>query len=478
MNNSTSHASLPSISSTNNNIEFDIDEDVNEEETEVLLSITHPPTNQQQSHQATSTSITNLRHTIPQPLSSSSSSSYFSFDYLSSRLGISPRRILGVSLLLIVAIIWVSASALTQYLFINLHLQKPFLLTYINTTEFIILLPIRLLWEKYFPNGIMRSRISSPVSSSGTSSSTTASTSSLNFPEPNNVWFHPGKPTDWKLTFYTAMKISPIWFLAQSTYNWSLAGTSVSSSTILSTTSCVFTYLLSLCILHEKTNWQKNVGILCTVIGAILTGYADEQQPSDNTTNDSTWWGDSLALFSACMYAIYTTLIQKLMPIEGTISMSSLFGMIGLINGLTLWPIIIILNINNIEDLSSISLIFISLVLIKGLFDNVLSDLLWAKGIQLTNATLATVALSLTIPLAMLTDLLLHNKIPSLLLSCGSIAVCSGFIFTTVSLKDTSSIISIESAESLETETEIEIEANTIMSQTNTIMESSKSSDS
>lgn len=367
----------------------------------------------------------------------------FVIHYLSTRLGLSYRSILGVFLLFIVAIIWVLASALTQFLFRDLHLQKPFLLTYINNTEFIVLLPIRYLWEKYFPNGI--SALSSFSSLSSSVSTSSSSGSSV-------VWLHPGPVTNWKRTFVTALKISPVWFLAQITYNWSLAGTSVSSSTILSTTSCVFTYILSIFILHEPTNWSKSLGITCTVLGALLTGYADELSSSDNNgnnKNDSTWWGDSLALFSASMYAVYTTLIQKLIPIDGTISMSALFGMIGCINGIVLWPIIIMLHNFGIEDLSSISLLFIGLVLIKGLLDNVLSDILWAKGIQLTNATLATVALSLTIPLAMLTDLLLHNKIPSVLLLCGSLAVCSGFIFTTISLSTTGTNGSIGGTSSL-----------------------------
>jgi len=47
--------------------------------------------------------------------------------------------------------------------------------------------------------------------------------------------------------------------------------------------------------------------------------------------------------------------------------------------------------------------VFLALIA-KGLFDNVLADYLWARAVVLTSPSLASVGLSLTIPLAVASD--------------------------------------------------------------------------
>lgn len=46
--------------------------------------------------------------------------------------------------------------------------------------------------------------------------------------------------------------------------------------------------------------------------------------------------------------------------------------------------------------------------ILKGFIDNVISDLLWARAVLLTSPTVATVALTLTIPMAMVSDWIIH----------------------------------------------------------------------
>jgi hypothetical protein len=49
----------------------------------------------------------------------------------------------------------------------------------------------------------------------------------------------------------------------------------------------------------------------------------------------------------------------------------------------------------------------LGLIVLKGLVDNVLSDYLWARAVLLTSPAVATVGLSLTIPMAIASELLL-----------------------------------------------------------------------
>lgn len=60
------------------------------------------------------------------------------------------------------------------------------------------------------------------------------------------------------------------------------------------------------------------------------------------------------------------------------------------------------------------------------MFDNVLSDLLWAKAILLTSTTVATAGLTIQVPLAAIVDTLTGNA-PPILDYIGAAAVMVGF---------------------------------------------------
>ena len=63
--------------------------------------------------------------------------------------------------------------------------------------------------------------------------------------------------------------MAPLWFLAQFTFNTSLSMTSVTSNTILSSTSSLFTYALSCAFSLERLAIRKLVFILLCVAGMI-----------------------------------------------------------------------------------------------------------------------------------------------------------------------------------------------------------------
>lgn len=64
---------------------------------------------------------------------------------------------------------------------------------------------------------------------------------------------------------------------------------------------------------------------------------------------------------------------------------------------------------------------------ISGLFNNVISDYLWARSVVLTSSTVATVGLSITIPLAMVSDFIVQNRPPTALSGAGAALVIIGF---------------------------------------------------
>jgi solute carrier family 35 protein F5 len=328
-------------------------------------------------------------------------------------------------LLVTVSVIWVAASQLVHSIFTGLHSSLPWSLTYINVAEFAILLPLQWAWERC--RGAKAQ-------------------------------------TDWRGAAEAAAYVAPVWYIAQGTYNASLSGTSVSSATMLSTTSCAFTLVLGLC-LGDRPAWRVLVwrvgGVTLVITGAALVSSADATSPTtkgDDTVNVR--WGDALALTSAFAYACYTTLISRLVPETPStedeagspvlapqgkkrISLLVFFGYIGLFTSISMLPFVLALNGVGLESvgrlLSPVNLpgttstpLPILLILAKGLLDNVFSDLLWARAVRLTSATLGTVALSLTIPLAMGCDALFQGRVPTATAAAGGALIMIGFILAAV----------------------------------------------
>ncbi|EOA30591.1 hypothetical protein CARUB_v10013723mg [Capsella rubella] len=226
-----------------------------------------------------------------------------------------------------------------------------------------------------------------------------------------------------------SLMICPFWFLAQLTFNVSLKYTTVTSNTILSSASSLFTFLVSLMFLGEKFTWLKLFSVLLCMSGTIIVSMGDSESNSSATAKNPLL-GDILSLISAALYAVYITLIRKKLPDDdernGRVSMAQFLGFLGLFNFFIFLPPALILNFTKRERFNTLTLKQFGLVVGKGLLDNVLSDYLWAKAVLLTTTTVATAGLTIQVPLAAIVDSLSGNK-PSFTDYIGAAAVMVGF---------------------------------------------------
>lgn len=222
--------------------------------------------------------------------------------------------------------------------------------------------------------------------------------------------------------------VCPFWFLAQYTFNLSLKYTTVTSNTILSSTSSLFTFFLSLKFLREKFAWVKLCSVLLCMGGTIIVSLSDSEGSTSAAKSHA--WGDVLCLISAGFYAIYTTLIKKKLPDETseeeTASTALFFGYLGLFNGLLLLPLVLLLHFTGVEPISRLTALQYGLIVGKGMFDNVLSDYLWAKAVLLTSTTAATAGLTIQVPIAAVIDSLRGIKL-GMLEYIGGVCVLVGF---------------------------------------------------
>ncbi|XP_076959473.1 thiamine-repressible mitochondrial transport protein THI74-like [Bidens hawaiensis] len=229
-----------------------------------------------------------------------------------------------------------------------------------------------------------------------------------------------------------SLLICPFWFLAQLSFNVSLKYTTVTSNTILSSASSLFTFLVSLVFLGEKFTWIKLTSVLLCMGGTIIVSLGDSKTATTATASNAAL-GDVLALVSSAFYAIYITLIRKKLPDEDNdddktakVSMAQFLGFLGLFNLIIFSPVVLILHLTNIESFRTITLKQLGLIVGKGLLDNVLSDYLWAKAVLLTTTTVATAGLTIQVPLAAIVDTVIGNA-PGFMDYIGAAAVMVGF---------------------------------------------------
>ena len=349
---------------------------------------------------------------------------------------------LGLIFIALVAIIWSFASVVVQYLYRDQSFDAPFLLTYIGTSLFVVQIPLHRLYEHCVSKNsdgsdgydsiptrdedeegetghIGGSNNESVRGENSTSTETPfAEIGNYNWTEKDHI--------------IAAAKLSPFWFVSNYAYNASLQHTSITSSTVLVNTGSLFTFLIALLMREERFSCWKLLGVLFGLAGSILMGlhdakiagvdngnsrmrflfasvmdsYDDDDDDASAKDDDLKLWGDTLSVISASFYGIYTVMVRLLCPKdESLMSMQLFLGYVGLWNMVVLSPIAVYqLGIAHSVTLSA--WVFGCLV-VTGLFNNVLSDYLWARSVVLTSATVASVGLGLTIPFAFISDILM-----------------------------------------------------------------------
>ena len=160
-------------------------------------------------------------------------------------------------------------------------------------------------------------------------------------------------PETAKLSFEFAL----LWFIANYLVAACLEYTSVASSTILTSTSSIWTLIFGAIFRVEQFSYRKLLGVLASLAGIILISTVDlSGEDNDDSrgnfphkTQAEIAIGDAMAFGSAIMYGMYAIVMKKRIKNEDRVNMPLFFGLVGFFNVAFLWPGFFVLHWSGIE---------------------------------------------------------------------------------------------------------------------------------
>lgn len=321
-------------------------------------------------------------------------------------------------------VLWVASSVAVQSLFQRVHFEQPAFITLFNSAcSSTLLLPrlIQGLREKGHRRG-------------GAEVARTL-----------------GMPT--ASVVRLSATVGLLWLLAQWLFNLSLLHTSVATNTVLSSTSSIFTFFLSVLICRDPFRWLAFCAAMFSFLGCTMVAMQSPRSISKTAVNNSLF-GDALALLSAAMSALVSVMLRKQCP--GGLDTSVFMGTNGVF-AVVLSPVLLYAlhhaGLESFRAPTSETLFFLA---VNAMMGSTLANYLYTSSLLLLSPLVANVCLALSIPISAFADgILLRQHRFSTGWMVGAGVMTAGAVFAAMDLEHVEREM-LETAEAAELESLLE----------------------
>jgi len=329
---------------------------------------------------------------------------------------VSARHVLGFCMLAATMCLWVGSSVFVQMIFEDVHYVKPIFMTLFNSASSACMLLPRLV---QICSGGKAAHRDDGKRSDSTGGSGELSRESVD----------PAPPQVLRLSTTIGM----LWLCAQWVFNFSLLHTSIATSTVLSSTSSVFTFVFSLVICGDPFRWLSFCAALFSFGGCTIVAMQAPLAVANDAVNNSDF-GNELTLVAAAMFALVTVVLRKWAPED--FDCSYFMGMNGML-AIFLAPLLLtIADSYGIEEFARPPLKTLVCLALNALFGCTIANYFYTSALLLLSPIVATVSMSLSIPLSALVDqVLLRQHTFSAGWLVGASLVCMSVLLAAVDLE-------------------------------------------
>ena len=177
----------------------------------------------------------------------------------------------------------------------------------------------------------------------------------------------------------------------------------------------LFTLIIGALFRVETITTQKVLALVVSIVGLYLitvsSAAANDDTNNDAVAHSNAWIGNLMALLSAVVYGLYTTLLKVCIgDNESRINMYLFFGFVGLFNIILLWPVITLFNYIGVETFELPGSLHVWVIVLANAATTIISDFCWALAMLMTSPpSWSPWGLSATIPLAIAGDMILKS---------------------------------------------------------------------
>eukprot|EP00927_Polykrikos_kofoidii_P044835 TRINITY_DN38710_c0_g1_i1.p1 TRINITY_DN38710_c0_g1~~TRINITY_DN38710_c0_g1_i1.p1 ORF type:complete len:396 (-),score=60.47 TRINITY_DN38710_c0_g1_i1:153-1340(-) len=307
---------------------------------------------------------------------------------------VSRRLLMGFAMLGTTIMLWVGSSVAVQAIFENveLHFERPVFITLFNSSmSTTLLLPeaMRGLFGhvRGRPGGNYNRGAAAVALATSDSSSSSASSAAL--------------------LVRLSATLGFLWLCGQCIFNWSLLYTSVATSTVLSSTSSVFAFFFSLVICREPFRILSFGAALLSFAGCSVVALQTPGRVNDSAI-PSTTLGTVLTVSASALFALVSVLLRRMAPPD--VDMSRFMGMTGVFSAVAAPGLLFAAHRSGLETFQTPPIGTLGIMTLNALLGCTLANYLYNSAILLLSPLLATVCMSMSIPVSAFVDQILLSE--------------------------------------------------------------------